>query len=134
LDVKRKLLYVATGDNYSEPATDTSDAILAMELRTGKILWSRQVTADDINNLYCSPRGNCPGQDFDFGSPAILERLPNGRDILLAGQKSGIVFALDPDKKGEIIWQARVGKGGTNGGVMWGMASDGQNLYASGGG
>jgi polyvinyl alcohol dehydrogenase (cytochrome) len=131
LDVKRKLLYVATGDNYSEPPTDTSDAILAMDLATGKIAWSRQVTADDINNLYCSPRGNCPGQDFDFGSPAILERLPNGRDVVLAGQKSGLVFALDPDKKGEIVWQARVGKGGTNGGVMWGMASDGQNVYAS---
>jgi polyvinyl alcohol dehydrogenase (cytochrome) len=50
---------------------------------------------------------------------------------LLAGQKSGVVYALDPDRKGEILWQTRVGKGGTNGGVQWGMASDGAKVYAA---
>jgi polyvinyl alcohol dehydrogenase (cytochrome) len=50
---------------------------------------------------------------------------------LLAGQKSGVVYALDPDRKGEILWQIRVGQGGTNGGVQWGMASDGHQVYAA---
>jgi polyvinyl alcohol dehydrogenase (cytochrome) len=49
----------------------------------------------------------------------------------LAGQKSGVVYALDPDRKGEILWQTRLGKGGINGGVQWGMASDGQKGYAA---
>lgn len=130
LDEKRGLLYVTTGDNFSSPATDMSDAVLALNLKTGRIVWAKQMTAGDVFGGVC--RGTtCPGPDYDFGSSAILEKLPNGHDVLLAGQKSGIVYALDPDRKGEILWQTRVGKGGTNGGVQWGMASDGQNVYAA---
>ena len=76
---------------------------------------------------------NCPfdgGPDFDFGSSALLVSA-DGRDILVAGQKSGLVYAFDPDQKGKILWQARVGKGGINGGVQWGMTSDDRNIYAS---
>jgi len=135
LDTKRRLLYVTTGDNYSTPATDTSDAVIALELATGKIAWSNQVTAGDAYNSACGSRGaNCPeenGPDYDFGSSTILTRLPNGRDILIAGQKSGIVYAFDPDKKGEMIWDVRVGKGGVNGGVQWGMATDGRKVYVA---
>ncbi len=131
VDAKRKLLYVATGDNYSAPATDTSDAILALDMATGRIVWSRQLTAQDVFSGSCAadPRG-C-GPDFDFGSSAILTHAPDGRELLLAGQKSGIVWALDPAKKGEVLWQARVGKGSTNGGVQWGMATDGSNVFAT---
>jgi polyvinyl alcohol dehydrogenase (cytochrome) len=57
--------------------------------------------------------------------------LSSGRELIVAGQKSGVVYALDPERRGEIVWQARVGKGGINGGVQWGMASDGQNVYAA---
>jgi len=130
LDSKRGLLYIATGDNFSTPATDMSDAILALEVKTGRIVWSKQVTPGDIFSGACSG-GKCPGPDHDFGSSVIIEKLPGGREILLAGQKSGVVYALDPDHKGEILWQTRVGKGGTNGGVQWGMASDGQKVYAA---
>jgi polyvinyl alcohol dehydrogenase (cytochrome) len=130
LDVKRGLLYVTTGDNFSSPSTDMSDAVVAMDLKTGRIVWSRQVTPNDIFSGACTG-GTCPGPDFDFGSSVLIEKLPNGRDVLLAGQKSGVVFALDPERKGEILWQIRVGKGGTNGGVQWGMASDGENVYAA---
>jgi polyvinyl alcohol dehydrogenase (cytochrome) len=130
LDVKRGLLYVSTGDNFSSPPTDMSDAVLAMDLKTGRIVWFRQITPGDIFSGACSG-GTCPGPDFDFGSSVLIEKLPNGRDVLLAGQKSGVVFALDPERKGEILWQTRVGKGGTNGGVQWGMASDGENVYAA---
>lgn len=137
VDAGRKRLYVATGDNYSPPATAYSDAVLALDLGTGRIVWSRQVTAGDAFNSACvsGVNGpNCPegsGPDFDFGSSVILSRNPQGRDLLLAGQKSGMVYALDPDRKGEVVWQTRVAKGGVIGGVQWGMASDGQNLYAA---
>ena len=130
LDAKRGLLYVTTGDNFSSPATAMSDAILALDVKSGRIVWSRQVTPGDVFSGACTAT-NCPGPDFDFGSSALLEKLPGGRDVLLAGQKSGTVYALDPDRKGQILWQARAGKGGTNGGVQWGMASDGQKLYVA---
>ena len=135
VDEARGLLYVTTGDNYSHPATATSDAVVALELATGRIVWSQQTTPNDVYNSSCGSRGaNCPadaGPDHDYGSSAILVRARNGADVLVAGQKSGVVYALDPDARGKLLWQARVGKGGTNGGVQWGMASDGRNVYAA---
>jgi polyvinyl alcohol dehydrogenase (cytochrome) len=135
VDVKRGRLYVTTGDNYSSPATELSDAVVALELATGRIAWSQQVTKGDAYNSACGAgTANCPaekGPDYDFGSPAILARRPDGRDVLVAGQKSGVVFAFDPDADGRILWQERIGKGGTGGGIQWGMAADGRNLYAA---
>jgi polyvinyl alcohol dehydrogenase (cytochrome) len=131
LDTQRGVIYVTTGDNYSDVATPLSDAVLALELATGKIIWSKQTTPGDVWNTLCSTKGDCPGPDYDYGSSAILEKRDDGRDVLLAGQKSGIVYALDPDRKGAILWQTRVGQGGTLGGVEWGMASDGKQVYAA---
>jgi polyvinyl alcohol dehydrogenase (cytochrome) len=135
VDERRGLLYVTTGDNYSHPATATSDAVVALELTTGRVAWSQQTLPNDVWNSSCSTRGaNCPddaGPDYDFGSSAMLVRAPNGADILIAGQKSGVVYALDPANDGRILWEARVGKGGTNGGVQWGPASDGRRVYAA---
>ena len=137
LDLKRRLLYVTTGDSYSSPAADTSDAILALDLKTGHIVWSKQTTPRDAFTSGCSAAtrtASCPeenGPDYDFGSSAILVKTAQGRELLLAGQKSGVVYALDPEKKGEIVWQQRVGKGGMIGGVQWGMATDWQNVYAA---
>jgi polyvinyl alcohol dehydrogenase (cytochrome) len=136
IDAKRGLMYVTTGDNYSHPATNTSDAIVALELKTGKIIWTQQTLPKDVYNSACGTSNslNCPedaGPDFDFGSSAILTKTPEGRELIVAGQKSGVVFALDPAQKGKILWQTRVGKGGINGGVQWGMASDGQKVYAA---
>jgi polyvinyl alcohol dehydrogenase (cytochrome) len=135
VDAKRRLLYVTTGDNYTEPASPTSDAVLALDMRDGRIVWTKQITERDVFNGSCrDAAANCPlgtGPDYDFGSPAILLDGAGRREMLLAGQKSGIVFALDPKRKGEIIWQTRIGKGGTNGGIEWGMATDGDLVYAS---
>ena len=135
VDSKRGLLYVTTGDNYSVPATLTSDAVIALDLKTGHIVWSQQVTANDAYTSACRTKGvNCPstnGPDYDFGSSALLVRAPNGKEILVAGQKSGVVHAFDPDAKGKLLWETRVGKGGINGGVQWGMASDEQKVYAA---
>jgi polyvinyl alcohol dehydrogenase (cytochrome) len=131
LDEKRNLLYVSTGDNYTEPATAYSDSILAIDRKSGRIVWSRQLTAKDVYNGSCAANPSECGPDFDFGSSPILINAPNGKELLLAGQKSGIVWALDPTKEGEVVWQTRVGVGGTNGGVQWGMASDGQSVFAT---
>ena len=134
VDAKRGVLYVATGDNYSTPPTKTSDALMAIDLKTGRVAWTRQITQGDAYNSGCGDNsGNCPaenGPDYDFGSSAILVTA-NGRDLVVAGQKSGVVTAVDPARNGEIVWQTRVGKGGVNGGVQWGMASDGTNIYAA---
>jgi polyvinyl alcohol dehydrogenase (cytochrome) len=108
---------VATGDNYSDPPTKTSDAVLAMDRKTGKLLWSAQLTSDDAYNSACSmpTPGNCPaihGSDYDFGQPPILLSLSAGKRALVIAQKSGMAYGLDPDAKGKLLWQTRVGKGG----------------------
>ncbi len=135
IDAKRGVMYITTGDNYSYPDSPTSDAVMALNLKTGKIEWTTQTFPKDVFTSACRNGGpNCPpdkGPDYDFGSSALLLHAANGRDVVVAGQKSGIVYALDPDKKGEILWQTRVGLGSTNGGVEWGMASDGQLVYAA---
>jgi polyvinyl alcohol dehydrogenase (cytochrome) len=129
-------VYVTTGDNYSDPPTDTSDAILAFDAGSGELVWSRQMTSGDAYNLACvrTARVNCPqsnGPDYDFGSSAVLTVLPDGRRALIAGQKSGVVTALDPDRSGEIIWQRKVGRGGKLGGVQWGVAADESKVYVA---
>jgi polyvinyl alcohol dehydrogenase (cytochrome) len=135
-DENNDVLYAATGDNYSEPATKTSDAVLALDAKTGKILWSKQLTAGDIYNNGCaSPaKTNCPdahGEDFDFGQPPILVSLANGHRALVIGQKSGMVHALDPERQGEILWQKRIGPGGALGGIQWGSAADREKMYVA---
>ena len=140
IDVKNKVLYAATGDNYSEPAAGLTDSIIAMDLDTGKIVWSRQMTVGDVWNLACGmglqalgvDEMNCPDKDApdsDFGSSPVLVNLPGGRRALIAGQKSGAVYALDPDRRGATIWQTKLGKGGKVGGVQWGPAVDNERAY-----
>lgn len=141
LDLKRRRLYVTTGNNYSLPATPMSDSVVALDLDSGRILWWTQALPNDVYNSACgiTPKGpacaeGSDGPDYDFGSPPILVTVGGGstaRDLLLAGQKSGIVWAFDPDKNGAVVWQERVGQGGINGGVQWGMASDGERVYAA---
>jgi polyvinyl alcohol dehydrogenase (cytochrome) len=113
----KNLIYVTTGNNYSDPPTDTSDAFLAFRVGSGELVWSRQLTAGDAFNLACgSPRlTNCPeakGQDHDFGSSPILLGLRNGKRTLIGAQKSGVVTAIDPDRQGELLWHKRIGRGG----------------------
>src|SRR6202044_2973175 len=125
LDAERATMYVTSGDNYSDPSTALSDALLALRMSSGEILWSKQFTAKDAWNSSCQLQGkvNCPdseGPDFDFASSAILVSLPNGKRALLLGQKSAVVYAVDPDRKGQSLCQARIGEGGTVGGIEGG--------------
>jgi len=136
LDPEHKTIYVGTGDNYSDPPTDTSDAILALDLDSGKLKWKRQFISADAWNLGCmlADKSTCPssnGPDFDFGSSPILASVADGHRVLIVGQKSGIVRGLDPDQEGRVLWEVRVGQGGVLGGVEWGPAADDVNVYAA---
>ena len=134
IDPATKSLYVATGDAYSMPAAPMSDAIVALDLETGAIKWVNQVTAGDAFTMACGTADttNCPekaGPDHDFGQSPILVTLANGKRLLVAGQKSGVVHGFDPDQNGKTLWSTTVGRGGELGGIEWGSASDGRNMY-----
>ena len=136
IDEEKGLIYVTTGDNYSDPVTDKSDGLIALSMDTGAITWWKQYSGGDAFNNACmdAKNKNCPdagGPDFDFGASAILLRLPSGRRALLLTQKSGAVYAVDPDARGEVIWQAQIGRGGVLGGIEWGAAASGGRLYAA---
>jgi len=133
VDAARGVLYIGTGENYSPPTTTTSDAIQAIDLKTGKLVWNFQATKGDAYNIACPIFTNCPpgdGPDFDFGMAPLLIKRKDGKDILIAGQKSGVVYALNP-VGGKLIWKTRIGKGGKLGGIHWGMATDGKYVYAA---
>ena len=133
LDTARGVLYVGTGNNYSGPANDRSNAILAMDLRTGAIRWASQIVPGDAWNVGCMiGNDNCPtnpGPDFDIGSGTLLAKLADGRERILVGLKSGMVVSLDPDRHEKPVWTNRVGRGSIQGGVQFGMAYDGKLLF-----
>jgi polyvinyl alcohol dehydrogenase (cytochrome) len=138
IDTRRQRLYIGTGENYSSPAGDTSDAIIAMDLHSGKKIWVSQQTTGDAWNVGCLSQyttddANCPeedGPDFDFAASPILVNLPGSgrKDVIIAGQKSGAVMAIDPDS-GETLWKTQVGRGGVQGGIHFGMAAEGKKIY-----
>jgi polyvinyl alcohol dehydrogenase (cytochrome) len=148
IDEKLGRLYVGTSNSYSGVPTKASDAITAFSLKDGAQIWSNQVTHDDNFVIGCFVQkppvcnfgicngpgeGPCPakvGQDLDFGASPILRTLPNGKRVLLAGQKSATVYGMDPDHGGAILWQTKVGIGGPAGGIEWGMAADQRTVYA----
>lgn len=136
VDEKRGLIYVGTGEATSAPADKNTNAIVAFDINTGAIRWSMQATPRDIFLIGCNPRGggpNCPTdtvfRDVDFGASMILARDVDGRDLVLGGQKSGTVWALDPDT-GKVVWRRDLGTGGPLGGIHWGLAADDQHVYA----
>ncbi len=133
IDAKRHLIYVGTGDSFTDVPTDATDAIVAMDMNTGHIRWIFQATARDNYLFGCNVpgKGICPdpvGPDFDFGSSPILHTGPDGKQVLLAGQKSGVVYELDPDN-GKLIWKKQVGPGSMGGGVVWAMAANANTVF-----
>jgi polyvinyl alcohol dehydrogenase (cytochrome) len=136
IDEKRNLLYVGTGEQNSIPFVDTTDAIVAFNLDTGERKWVFQATERDLWHYACPRGANCFGaetgvtRDVDFGGSVVIGKRADGRDIILAGQKSGDIWALDPDNGGKLVWNIRLSRGGANGGVHWGIATDGQRVFA----
>ncbi|HZI79894.1 MAG TPA: PQQ-binding-like beta-propeller repeat protein [Vicinamibacterales bacterium] len=137
LDAARNRVYVATGDAYSQPAAPSTDAIMALAMDTGKIIWVRQTLAGDAWNVAClGPKTagveNCPakaGPDYDFGAATALVTA-GGRRLVIAGQKSGELYAVNADS-GEMVWKTRAGDGGVLGGIEWGFATDGTSAFVS---
>ena len=134
VDTQRGFVYVATGNGYSEPSQRTTDAVLALDMKTGAIKWVNQATPNDNWTMGCRAQNPdnpaCPGTlgpDHDFSASPALTRA-GGRDLLVVPQKSGMAFALDPDNEGRTVWQQRIGRGSGLGG-QWGAAADDQNAY-----
>jgi polyvinyl alcohol dehydrogenase (cytochrome) len=136
VDAKRGVVYVTTGDSYTDVETTGADAIIAIDLMTGKVRWKTQVTPADNYIVNCDrppTSANCPnpkGEDFDFGAPPMLRTAAGGRQVVVAGQKSGLVYGLDPDT-GKRLWTTRVGTGSALGGVEWGLAADERRVFAA---
>ena len=139
-DEKRGRIIVTSGENTSHPGTDTSDAVIALDVNTGAVAWKYQAMAADVWNMACAVGTgnngpNCPvlfggdGRDYDFGAGAVIAKGKGGKDVVLAGQKSGHVWALDAET-GKVLWSQRVGEGTALGGVHWGITTDGTNIYA----
>lgn len=144
IDEARNRVIVATGENTSHPATNTSDAVIALDLNTGKEVWKFQAMALDVWNEGCTANKatsgpNCPwnvgndqglGRDFDFGAGVAMAKGAEGKDVILAGQKSGDVWALDADT-GAKLWNVKFGEGTALGGVHWGVTTDGERVFAA---
>lgn len=173
VDADRGVVYAGTGNNYSHPKDDAPsstpgvtygaciaaggtaascnspddhvDAVLALDIGTGAIRWSRKLVtwqqpgvidgSDDWNvACFIPPFTNCPsnpGPDYDFASAPNLitySTAKGPRTLLGVGQKSGIYYALDP-KTGATLWQTQVGPGSSLGGMEWGSAFDGRRIY-----
>ena len=133
IDVKRGAIYVGVGNTYSGPAQPTTDAILAFDLASGAMRWARPMASATPDVFGCTPGdvncGDRPGPDFDFGASPVLATLTTGRQLIIAGQKSGLVYALDPDKQGQQVWRYRAGGGSGLGGIQWGIAADADRAY-----
>jgi polyvinyl alcohol dehydrogenase (cytochrome) len=133
IDVKRRALYVGVGNTYSGAAQPTTDAIVAFDLASGAMRWVQQMAPSTPDVFGCTPGGvNCgerPGPDFDFGASPVLATLATGRQLIVAGQKSGVVYALDPDRRGRQVWRYRAGGGSGLGGIQWGIAVGEDRVY-----
>jgi polyvinyl alcohol dehydrogenase (cytochrome) len=135
IDPKRGVLYVGTGGSTTGVEQSLTDAVAAFDLSDGKLRWVKQLTV--------------PGRvaTSGFSSAPILRTLASGNEIVLAGQMSGVVYGLDPDHGGEILWQTRIGApapggegpavgpvptvGAERGGVAWGSAADHRSLFVA---
>lgn len=130
IDTKRGVFYVTTGDNYSTPATGTSDSVIAIDIKTGDIRWVWQARENDAWNGSCEEKvkHSCPdesGPDHDYGAGPILTKTKDGKDIIVAGDKAGLAVGIDPDT-GKMVWKNKVGRGGVVAGIHFGVtAADG---------
>jgi polyvinyl alcohol dehydrogenase (cytochrome) len=137
IDPRRKVVYVTTGDTFTAPSEPLSDSVLALDLKTGTLVWSYQATRNDSYMTGCSATSqnpNCPqsnGPDYDFGSSVVLTSLPSGKDILVGGHKGGAVLALDPDRKGKLLWSEILGAkmASARGDIVFGGAADHTAAY-----
>jgi polyvinyl alcohol dehydrogenase (cytochrome) len=147
VDVRRRAIYFGTGDATTAPAAQTSDAVMALDMDTGRVRWSYQAFPNDSFLVGCdgpNRSDNCPvvqGPDLDIPASPILRTLSGGRRVLLVATKPGDLIALDPDRNGAVIWKRHIGNAPNTDtkegalaafirfGIMWGGAADTENAY-----
>ena len=134
VDPQRGVVYAGTGQNYTRPASDSSDSVVAFDMVSGDIRWIHQTTPNDAFTMACAlgaSHPNCPdaGPDVDIGAPVVATTLSNGQSVVVAGTKGARVVAMNPDAQGAELWSIRVGRGGALGGIHWGMTFNGDILY-----
>ena len=133
VDLARGRVYFGVGNDYTDIDDVNTDGVMALDLKTGKKLWMRQLQPKDHWQAGCTYGTVCPedaGPDYDFAVSPILVDLAKGRQVLVAGQKSGTVYGLDPDS-GKLLWKTPLGSGSIFGGIEWGMASSGRIVFAA---
>jgi polyvinyl alcohol dehydrogenase (cytochrome) len=134
IDSKRGLVYVSTAEAYTNENSDGTYAVIAFSMESGERVWERQFlpAPEDREGACAKVVGTDCRNVFSMGTSVMLydgTSHGGGQDLLIVGQKWGFVYALDPDKAGEIVWQQRVAKGGDMGGVMYGLAADSDAIY-----
>ncbi len=144
VDTARRAVYFGTGDATTYPAIETSDAVMAVDMDTGKVLWSHQVHKNDSFLVGCGDRRteNCPkvvGPDWDIPASPVLKTLRDGSRRIIVVTKPGDVLALDPDKRGALVWRMNVfgpvigdgpaPKGKATAGIFWGAALNDETAY-----
>ena len=131
-DAARNRFYFGSGENYSSPADGNSDALFAVDATTGRRIFQLQFTENDAWNVGCMlGNENCPeenGPDLDIAASVLLVPTDDGGDMIVVGSKAGVVHGVDPDT-GEQVWERRLGHGGTQGGVHFGLAAQGSTVY-----
>lgn len=130
LDPAAGRMYVTTGNQYTGPAAKNANSIVALELSTGKEVWAYQAIPKDIWNFNCANTPDCDDLDVDFGTTPVFFKGAGGKRLVGAGQKSGWMYALDP-ANGKLAWKTEVGPGGKLGGIEFGLATDGERVYAA---
>jgi polyvinyl alcohol dehydrogenase (cytochrome) len=181
LDVKRRALYFGTGNAFSG-LPKNANAVMAVNIDSGKVLWSMQAMPFDTWHNGCiqnipgraagpargggagagaraagAPAGaggrgaggappaafggrgtpyppeNCPtplGPDWDFSASPALATTADGRDLVIAAQKQGLIWALNPDT-GAVVWKQDVAReiAGGRGETLFGGAIDKTHIY-----
>ena len=133
VDLARGRIYIGTSNSYTDAPLDGADSVIALDLKSGARIWRNQVLKDDNYIIGCPKAANCPlevGPDLEFGASPILHTGKDGRPLILAGQKSGILWALDP-LDGKIIWNKQISPGSALGGIEFGPAADEDNIYVA---
>lgn len=148
VDAARRRVYFGTGDASTFPAAPTSDSVMAVDMDTGRTLWTHQVFRNDAFLVGCpvsAPINNCPqvqGPDWDIPASVVLRKV-EGREQLLVSTKPGDILALDPDHDGALLWRRNLtgavvgdspagsstGRAARGTGVMWGGAIGEQASY-----
>ncbi len=134
IDPQRGLVYVSTSNSHTDMPHHGANSVIAIDLKSGDVVWKNQVWPDDNYIIGCPRAANCPqkvGPDFALGASPILHTQRNGKQLILAGQKSGILWALDPADKGKVVWQTRLSPGSALGGVEFGPAADEDKVYVA---